>query len=113
MLTTNQEGLHGRNNPVESSSPPGTLMDRVAYAQRLWASAFAEHKLPCPENAFFIRALSLFSMAEFEYAVGRTARKFPVKQPRRPPFTPYMDITKEFMEGPLFFWTAFDCRQQL
>jgi hypothetical protein len=86
MTIINQEGLHGRNNPVESSSPPGTLMDRVAYAQRLWTAAFAGHNLSAPEDAFFIRALSKFSVEEFEYAVGRVARKFPVKRPARPPF---------------------------
>lgn len=69
-----------------SSSPPEALLDRVEYAKQLWTAAFADHKLPCPEDAFFIRALSKFSMAEFEYAVGRSARKFPVKRPARPPF---------------------------
>jgi hypothetical protein len=63
-----------------------TLLDRVAYARRLWIAAFSEHKLDLPDDAFFIRALSKFSVEEFEYAVGRSARKFPAKRPTRPPF---------------------------
>jgi hypothetical protein len=90
-MLTNQEGLHGRNNPVESSSPPESLLDRVSYAQRLWRAAFVGHSLPAPDDAFFIRALSKFSVEEFEYAVGRTARKFP-KRTIRPPFVTLDDL---------------------
>jgi hypothetical protein len=87
---TNIKRLHGEPAVEPAPSSPETLLDRAAYAQTLWASAFAGHKLPDPEDAFFIRALSKFSMAEFEYAVGRTARKFPKRI--RPPFVTLDDL---------------------
>jgi hypothetical protein len=88
---TNNKGFTEQS--VESSTSPGqTLLDRVTYAKTLWAMTFADHKLAMPEDAFFVRSLSLFSMAEFEYAVGRVARKFPVKRPARPPFVTLDDL---------------------
>ena len=85
---TNNRGLG--SNPESAS--PDTLLSRVEYARTLWSMAFSDHNLAMPDDAYFIRALSKFSMAEFEYAVGRTARKFPVKQPRRPPFVTLNDL---------------------
>lgn len=84
---TNRQGLHG-DNPVKSasSSPGQTLLDRVEYSKKLWIAAFQGHGLPAPDDSYFIKMLSKFSVAEFEYAVGRTARKFPVRRPARPPF---------------------------
>ena len=75
----------------ESASSPGTLMDRVAYTRRLWIAAFQGHGLPAPDDSYFIKMLSKFSVEEFEYAVGRTARKFP-KRTIRPPFVTLDDL---------------------
>lgn len=58
-----------------------TLIEKVAYAKQLWAMTFAEHirtqQLDTPEDAFFVRILAQFSVAEYEYAIGRTALLHP------------------------------------
>jgi hypothetical protein len=67
-----------------------TLIEKVNYAKALWAMTFEAHirtrRLEMPDDSFFVRTASKFSVEEYEYAIGRTAHKFPFKQPARPPY---------------------------
>jgi hypothetical protein len=75
-----------------------TLIEKVVYAKQLWAMTFADHtstrQLGMPDDAFFVRILAQFSVAEYEYAIGRTAQKFPFKRPARPPYVTLDDLLR-------------------
>jgi len=79
-----------------------TLIEKVDYAKQLWSMTFAEHirtrQLDMPDDSFFVRILAQFSVAEYEYATGRTTQKFPFKRPARPPFVTLDDLLR-YMGG--------------